>query len=106
MKYIEVEGNISKGDAARKMILQSYDPALPQQWVDNFVEVIQKDNAKLIKEDLYGQVISSFVWCYDNSLLGFPRPLTRKALDLLTKFDELENTHYADNITEVLWIKS
>ncbi len=106
MTYLEVKGNITKSEAATKLGLGTHDTALPQPWVDHFVETLVRDDRELVSQDVYSQIVSSFVWSYeDGNAFGCPRPLTKKALDFLKKFDELEHTHYADETKTVLWIR-
>ena len=101
-EILEVTSAPTKSEAAKMLALVAYDTSLPQMWIDNFVDTLRINNADLIFLDLYGQILSSFVWSYDGDMLGCPRPLTLKALMFLRKFDELEHTHYADSVASVI----
>ena len=93
MDIISVRGPIAITEAAHTLGLNSYDCALPQGWLDHFVKVL-KDTIEV--EDLYGKVLSSFVWSYDKSLMGLPYPLTGLAYMYLKAFDTVEGTRYSD----------
>ena len=57
----EIPEGLTKEEAFKE--LTTFDYALPQDWLDNFVE----------KSGLnYDLVLSTTVWCYDNSLFGQP----------------------------------
>jgi len=108
MTALEVTGRVTKSEAAEKLGLKTYDTALPQPWLDSVVEKLRQyqEHAETPETSLYDQILSSFVWCYDGSLLGYPRPLTTQAHTLLVKLDKIGHTHYADSITEVLNINA
>jgi len=101
MDIISVRGPIATTEAAHALGLISYDCALPQGWLDHFVKVLRiffifsKDTIGEV-EDLYGKVLSSFVWSYDKSLMGLPYPLTGLAYMYLKAFDTVEGTRYSD----------
>jgi hypothetical protein len=94
---------VTKKEAAELLGLQTYDAALPQKWLDDFVDYLIRS---LKKFDVYDRVLSSFVWCYDGgSVMGYPRPLTNQAFDWLQGYDITNGTHYADPEYTVLEIK-
>ena len=53
--------NITKSEAFKN--LKTYDYALPQEWLNDFVKFSKLD---------YGFVLSTTVWCYDNNFFGEP----------------------------------
>lgn len=59
-------------EAAKAAGLTSYDCALPQSWVDACY------NRGL---DVRGH----FVWCYDDSLMGYPHPITPEGIVMAGK---------------------
>ena len=87
MNIIQVHHHPSKESAARILGLRTYDAALPQQWLDEFVKKVEVD---------YHLVLSSFVWSYDHCLMGHPYPLTLNAFCWLKKHDVLTGTRYSD----------
>ncbi|MDX1373052.1 MAG: hypothetical protein R3321_11310 [Nitrososphaeraceae archaeon] len=55
---------VTKAELAKRLELGVFDMALPQPWLDKFVEDTGLD---------YGLVLSTTFWCYDKkSIFGFP----------------------------------
>ena len=82
MKTITVEKRMSKDEAAKLLGLKVYDTALPQQWLDDVcVKLAFTPSGRFSKPKLniYDTIVSGVVWCYDNSLFGFPYALTEQA---------------------------
>lgn len=69
---------MTKDDLAKQAGLRTYDLALPQPWLD----VV----SKILGGDSYGIILSGTVWCYDNSIFGFPVSLTKESKELLTTY--------------------
>jgi len=82
----------TKTEACNILGIKSYDTALPQPWLDVFIEVVSdKTN--------YDLSLSSYVWCYDNdSFSGYPHPLTLAAYAWLKAYDQRQKTNLADHI--------
>lgn len=93
---------ITKSEAAKLLGLKSFDTALPQDWLDSFVEGIASklklDRPAKIK--LYDKSLSSLVWAYDGNPFGGPYPLTPDAVKLL----ELHDDSYASKDFNVISI--
>lgn len=85
----------NKRDAAELLNIETYDTALPQRWLDEFVNEIVKVTGKP-RDEIYGLALSSFVWCYDDSIMGYPYPMTITAYGWLKCYDIAKGTHYAD----------
>jgi len=77
-KEAATKGDLAE-EAKRKGLIKTYDTALPQQWVNEFMGKLG--------DDAFADVLtSSFVWAYDNkSVMGYPYPLTDKASEMLKK---------------------
>lgn len=91
---INTQKRISKRDAATLLGIKVYDTALPQQWLDCFVDNLKQSG---VKGELYDIILSGTVWCYDrDSFIGFPYPLTLEAFGLLKAHDMIYGSHYAD----------
>jgi hypothetical protein len=74
---------IPKDRAAKLCGLEIYDFAIPQPWIDEItLKLIAKHPDSKI--DFYWQILSGTVWCYDQSLMGYPYALTTTAYQLLT----------------------
>jgi hypothetical protein len=71
--------NVNKARAAQILGLQVYDTALPQPWLDAVSEALELKYSK----NMYHCILAGTVWCYDNSLIGYPYALTKKVYDLL-----------------------
>jgi hypothetical protein len=72
-EYIGRVGGITKGEAATLHRIRSYDPSLPQIWVDN---------ARILTEDNF--VAQHFVWSYDKEpTFGEPFPLTLRGVEIM-----------------------
>lgn len=68
---------MTKEDAVKKLGLKVFDYALPQRWVNKVMEATGDDP------------VPHFVWCYDdNSIFGFPRPLTKKGSEIVKKLNK------------------
>jgi hypothetical protein len=86
----------TKDEAAKLLGLKTYDTALPQPWLDDIVAAVKPKEKSSV--DFYSLVLSSFVWCYDDSLMGLPYPLTVRAFGWLKAYDDLVGTHYTDEL--------
>jgi len=97
-----VQPRLTKSEAAKLLGLKSFDTALPQDWIDDFVEGIAS-KLKLDRHDkakLYDKALSSLVWAYDGNPFGGPYPLTTDAVKLL----EMHDSSYASKEFSVLSI--
>jgi hypothetical protein len=94
MNIIEC-GRVTKDEAAKKLGLKVYDLALPQQWLDdaclNLRFAASVRCGRIPKDSLYEHILTGTVWCYDNSLFGYPHALTEQALELLQILAELKH---------------
>lgn len=87
---------VTKREAADLCGIRVYDTALPQPWLDGFVDALNKNEAHHGKDN-YAAVLSNFVWGYDIcQLLGGPVPLTERAYALLLLHDHIFGTHHAE----------
>ena len=68
-------------DAAQFLDIKAYDCTLPQAMVDEM---------QAIGHDTRG----FFVYCYDNSLFGYPRPILKAGNEMLKAYNEKYNTYY------------
>lgn len=63
-------------DMAKAAGLKTYDPALPQDWVDMVCKVTSKTMLDIVS--------AGFVWLYDDSpMFGEPYPLTVEAQKIM-----------------------
>ena len=96
---------MTKDEAAKKLGLKKYDPALKQGWLDDVCLNLRlaaiKDD-RIPKDGLYDTILCGTVWCYEDSLFGYPMPLTKKAAELLKIFAELKNQPVPEYDMEVL----
>lgn len=85
---------MTKYEAAEKAGLNTYDCALPQQWLDGTVKTLKENTgfgrAGVLPDNLYDIILSGTVWCYDNSLMGYPYPLTYPVMEYLRMAGEIE----------------
>ena len=71
---------------------QTFDYALPQQWVDEMVKTV-------------GDPRGHFVWLYEKgSFTGCPRPLTEEGIELLTRFNQLKGTQFPTSYDVVKFV--
>ena len=70
-------GQYSKKDLIDGLNLKVFDYALPQMWLDYFVKNTGLD---------YNLVLSNTVWCYDNSLFGYPVSACIEVQDEIDKY--------------------
>jgi hypothetical protein len=87
----------TKDEAAKLLGLHTYDTALPQPWLDDIVAKVKPREKPSV--DFYRLVLSSFVWCYDDSWLGYPYPLTVRAFAWLKAYDEIQGSHYTEELS-------
>ena len=87
----------TKDQAAKLLGIKTYDCALPQPWLDAVVDGLKSEVPE--EQDLYGMLLTSIVWSYDQAkIFGGPHPLTVQAYGLLKKFDDLKGSHFVDEL--------
>lgn len=94
---------LTKDEAAKVLGLQTYDTALPQQWLDDLLlklsikaKALPDDDKRrdMIVSNWKDMVVSGLVWCYrdakgESSLFGFPVALTVPVLTILSIVEEV-----------------
>jgi hypothetical protein len=96
---------VNKDQAAQVLGIKTYDCALPQPWVNQFVETLKDTPTAITKgiDYLSGMILSSFVWSYDDAkVFGRPHPLTIAAFGWLRCYDCKKGSHYSDENLNVL----
>lgn len=96
---------ITKDQAAQALGIKTYDTALPQQWLDKFVDTLKDTPTAQTKGQQYVSsiILSSVVWSYDDAkIFGRPHPLTIPAFGWLKCHDQVAGTRYADDTFNVL----
>lgn len=78
-------------DMADMLGLQSYDCAMPIQFMRQFKEVTGHDPR------------GSLVFCYDDNSMGAPRPLTAECLTALETFNEEVGCQFPTDLDVVEW---
>jgi hypothetical protein len=74
---------MNKNEAAAILGLSVWDCALPQGFVNECCAFSLE------------HVPSHFVWCYDKeSVLGYPRPLSARGIEILTRYNAVLGTQY------------
>lgn len=78
---------------AEALGIESYDTAVPIDWMREMI-----DNG----DDPRGH----FVWSYDDSALGVPRPVTAAGYRMLQRYDERHGSSFAEEVDSVIttWI--
>lgn len=76
--------------------LTAHDVALPQEWVDDVREVFEED-----WEFVHGEITPHFVWSYEDSVFGFPRPITPRGRAILREYNARRGTRYETSVTVV-----
>ena len=82
MNITVIHRNVSKEQAAKMLGIQSYTD-LPLHWVGRVAAVLSAMTGK----NMYDLLLSSIVWCYDGSRIGYPYPLTIEAYGYLKALD-------------------
>jgi hypothetical protein len=80
---------LTKDESAQMLGLRVYDIAIPQVWLDDlYLKMAMSPAGRLgqLPEGWKDIILSSLVWCYDNSLFGCPVVLTKKAIDILNMY--------------------
>jgi len=78
---------MNKQDACSILGIVVFDTALPQGFFDELTSVTPS------------HPLGHFVWSYDDStLLGAPRPLTQKGVEILKAYNERFGTQYDTNV--------
>jgi hypothetical protein len=84
----------TKDQAAKLLGIQTYDTALPHDWLVSAVCTLEKEVDPC---GLYAKILSSVVWSYDQAkIFGAPHPLTVEAFGLLRALDKLTGSHCVD----------
>jgi hypothetical protein len=81
---------ITRGELAERMFEgETYDMALPQQWVNHVLEHLPE-----ARSPEWGSFYFGFVWLYDEQAkhCGRPAPLFREAREMLDKYNEIAGT--------------
>lgn len=76
---------MTKEEACKALGLKVFDYAVPQDWFVKMLEITCSEENPL----------AHFVWSYDApNTWGVPRPLTKKGVELLKRYNEKFGTAY------------
>ncbi len=81
---------------AARLVLgeQTFDTALPQQWLDGCVDALAAHGDERPKHVIYRGILANFVWAYDRQAPVFGRPcaLTHAGNGLLIAINAVTGT--------------
>ena len=83
---------MTKQEACEALNIKVFDYAVPQGWFVKMLKITTDDESPL----------SHFVWGYDSpNTWGVPRPLTKKGIELLKRFNEQYGVGYPTEYTTI-----